>query len=169
MSNVPLCHSDKGYVTPTTDLNFNSARAFTYVANIFGGIAFFTIWLASCCPMDNQRLKGLSCNFFIATLSQGLTLLIFQSSVCDIGFFSAYFTPPGMDETIPPSDVISGTSCSLSTGSNLAITATVFYFLCMLTVPAARVPKPLGMPGGLGGPVEDGDMEAPAEQPTTTE
>lgn len=154
-----------GYVTPEFDLNFNSARAFTYVANIFGGIGFFTIWLASCCPMSQARLKGLSCNFFIATLFQGLTLIIFQSNVCQTGFFSAYFTPAGSDPTTPPTDVIVSTTCSLSTGSNLAITATVFYFLCMLTVPAATVPIPLGMPGGLGGGTAAEEAEgAPAQE-----
>jgi hypothetical protein len=83
--------ADVGYVTPWFDSNFNTAVASAYMANIFGGIAFFTLWLASCCPMSQSRLKGLSCNYFIATLFQGLTLLIFQSNVCSKGFYDAYF------------------------------------------------------------------------------
>jgi hypothetical protein len=109
------------WVTPDFDTKFNSARAFTYVANIFGGIAFFTLWLASCCPISQSRLKCLSFHFFIATLFQGLTLLIFQSNVCKPGFFSVYF-PPNIDT----GNVTSEVSCSLSTGTNLAIVATAF-------------------------------------------
>lgn len=71
-----------GWVTPDFDSKFNAARAFSIIANVFGGFAFFTLTLASCCPLSQQRLKGLSCYFFIATLFQGLTLIIFRSNVC---------------------------------------------------------------------------------------
>jgi len=73
-----------GYVEPKFDTKFNSAKAFSIVANIFGGLAFFTLFLATCCPLTQSRLKGLSCHFFIATLFQGLTLLIFKSDICEL-------------------------------------------------------------------------------------
>ena len=71
-----------GYVTPDFDTKFNSVKAFSVVANVVGAFAFFTLTLASCCPVSQARLKGLSCHFFIATLFQGLTLLIFKSDIC---------------------------------------------------------------------------------------
>ena len=73
-----------GYVEPEFDTKFNSVRAFSIVANVFGGIAFFTLLMAACCPLTQSRLKGLSCHFFIATLFQGLTLLIFKSDICEL-------------------------------------------------------------------------------------
>ena len=136
--------ADVGYVTPWFDSNFNTAVASAYMANIFGGIAFFTLWLASCCPMSQSRLKGLSCNYFIATLFQGLTLLIFQSNVCSKGFYDAYFQ--GTDDS--SATIVENVTCGLDTGSKLAITATVFYFWCMFAVHGAIVPKPIGMRGG---------------------
>ena len=71
-----------GYVTPEFDSKFNAVKAFSIIANVFGAFAFFTLSLASCCPLSQERLKGLSCYFFIATLFQGLTLLIFKSDIC---------------------------------------------------------------------------------------
>jgi len=71
-----------GWVTPNFDSKFNAAKAFSYIANFFGCISFFTLLLASCCPLSQQRLKGLSCYYFLATLFQGLTLLIFKSNIC---------------------------------------------------------------------------------------
>ena len=125
-----------------------------FIANIFGGIAFFTLWLAACCPISQARLSGLSCTFFFACLFQGFTLLIFQSNVCKKDFFAAYF--PSVDTA----DYVTSVSCSLDTGSSLAVSATVLYFFCMLTVHKAIVPKPIRM----GGTWDDdlGDVETAA-------
>ena len=71
-----------GWVTPDFDSKFHAVQAFSVIANVFGGFAFFTLALASCCPLSQQRLNGLSCFFSIATLFQGLTLLVFKSDIC---------------------------------------------------------------------------------------
>jgi hypothetical protein len=152
-----------GYVTPWQDSNFTMALASTYIANIFGGIAFFTLCLALCCPISQSRTKALSCCFFTACLFQGFTLLIFQSNVCQKGYFAAYF--PTVD-----TDVIGvkSVSCSLDTGSNLAISATVFYFLCIFAVFKAVLPKPLRVGGSwdddLGDEETAGRQEPAAEE-----
>ena len=123
------------------------------IADVFGGIAFFILWFAACCPVSQSRVRALSCNYFIACLFQGFTLLIFQSNVCQKGFFEAYFQDAGMN-------AVKSVSCSLDTGSNLAVSATVFYFLCILVVHKAIVPKPL-MRGSWD---DDGDEESAGRQ-----
>ncbi|KAG7344629.1 hypothetical protein IV203_019040 [Nitzschia inconspicua] len=132
-----------GIVTPTFDTKFNSARALSITGIVLGGAAWFTLMLASCCPLDQARMKGLSCYFFLATLFQGLSLLLFRSNVCDVGFFSAYFSSSTVDQV----DFIESVSCGLSTGSRLAISATVLWFVCNSMVPMVVVPTPLTMLG----------------------
>jgi len=134
-----------GYVTPDFDTKFNSAKAFTVVANVFGGVAFLTLWLASCCAMSQERIKGLSCHFFIATFFQGLTFLIYRSVVCHTGFFSDYFQSMPTDPDTGAPVGIEDVKCSLGKGGRLSITATVFYFLCLTMVPGAVPPTPVGM------------------------
>ena len=152
---------DTGYVTPWFDSNFTMSYVSSFIASVFGGIAFFTLWLAVCCPISQARLRGLSCTFFFACLFQGFTLLIFQSNVCKKDFFAAYF--PSVDTA----DYVTSVSCSLDTGSSLAVSATVLYFFCMLTVHKAIVPKPIRMGGTWDddlGDVEtaEGDRQEPA-------
>eukprot|EP00550_Attheya_septentrionalis_P011292 CAMPEP_0198302950 /NCGR_PEP_ID=MMETSP1449-20131203/56633_1 /TAXON_ID=420275 /ORGANISM="Attheya septentrionalis, Strain CCMP2084" /LENGTH=261 /DNA_ID=CAMNT_0044005429 /DNA_START=1316 /DNA_END=2101 /DNA_ORIENTATION=- len=154
-----------GYVTPDFDTKFNSAKAFTVVANVFGGVAFLTLWLASCCAMSQERIKGLSCHFFIATFFQGLTFLIYRSVVCHRGFFSEYFQGMETDEDGIPVDILD-VNCSLGSGGKLAIVATVFYFLCLNMIPTAVPPTPLGMRENAAGTTEP---EAATEEPFTEE
>jgi hypothetical protein len=129
------------------------AKVSTFLASIFGGIAFFTLWIALCCPIDQGRVKMLSCCFFLATLFQGLTLLIFASNVCKEGFFASYF--PTLNGVNPEqANIVQSVSCSLDTGSQLAVSATVLYFVCVLFVQRAVPPKPIGL--------SDDDDRAPA-------
>ena len=120
------------------------AKVSTFLASIFGGIAFFTLWIALCCPMEQGRLKALACCFFLATLFQGLTLLIFASNVCKEGFFASYF-PSVNGENPVLSNIVQSVSCSLDTGSQLAVSATVLYFVSILLVQKAVAPKPIGL------------------------
>lgn len=108
--------------------------------------------LSSCCPLTQQRLKGLSCYFFIACLFQGLTLIMLKSNVCSKGFFEAYFV--GVPDI---NAVVQDVSCGIDRGAKLAISATVLYFMCMCQVPAAVAPTPVGYERGGGG---DDDVEA---------
>jgi hypothetical protein len=158
----PVCFSytqwieGVGWVTPTFDTKYNSARAFTYVADFFGLLAFFTLAFASCCPLDPAKMAGLSCYFFIAMLFQGLSLLIFQSNICDAGFFASYFQAyPEVQALINEAEV----TCGLARGGKLAVAATVLYFWCMLTAPGAFPPTPIG-----GNPFEQGQQAAPQQE-----
>ena len=56
-----------------------------------------------------------------------------------------------MDPDAAAVEPIGSVNCSLDTGSNLAIAATVLYFMSMLMIPSARVPTPLPIGGDGGG------------------
>jgi hypothetical protein len=111
---------------------------------VFGGAAWFTLTCSTCCRMDQTRLKGIACYFWIATLFQGLSLIMFNSNVCSEGFFESYFISPDQqdNQTVIDeySNVLEGVSCTLSLGSKMAISATVLYFICSLMVPFSIVP-----------------------------
>lgn len=164
-----------GYQTPDLDTKFNSARALSICGIVFGGAAWFTLMLASCCKLDQGKLKGMSCYFFLATLFQGLSLLIFRSNVCTPGFFTVYFTDPNSPAATTMPSWMAGVSCGLSKGSKLAISATVLWFVCSNMVPAAVVPDPLWKgeesqptPGVASGDAEGMPDEQTKEVPEDT-
>ena len=49
---------------------FNGGKWCLIIANVFGCMAFFTLIMASCCPLDAKKMAGLSCYYWIATLFQ---------------------------------------------------------------------------------------------------
>jgi hypothetical protein len=105
--------------------------------------------MGSCCPLDAAKMKGLSIYYFLATLFQGLSFLIYPSVACQAGFFRPFYNP---DTAL--ADSIASVSCSLGLGAKLSIAATVMYFICMCTVPLATPPTPVGgnpFEGGGGG------------------
>lgn len=129
-----------GYVNPYFDTKFNSARALIVTANIFGGAAWLTIMFACCCKLDQSKMTGLACYFFLAMLFQSLGLLFLQSSACDVGFYTDLFPA---DSGVDPSSVIASVWCEISTGAKLCISATVLYFFCHGLVGIAVAPDPL--------------------------
>jgi len=133
-----------GYVTPDFDSNFIASRWFSIIGYVFGGAAWFTLTCAPCCRMDQQRLKGIACYFWVACFFQGLSLLMFNSTVCDKGFFAPYFIPPSqLNNATYLEDyksVVEDVECTLSLGSKMAISACVLYFICSLMVPFSIVP-----------------------------
>ena len=72
----------------------------------------------------------------VATIFQGLSLIMFNSNVCTEGFFKSYFVSPGQQNNQTFIDeynsVLEGVSCTLSFGSKMAISATVLWFICGL-------------------------------------
>jgi hypothetical protein len=145
-----------GYVTPEFDTKFNSARAFAITANVLGAFAWFTLMLASCCPITQGRLKALSFYFFPACLFQGLSLLIFKSDICTPLFFAQYFPNQDLDE------IVSGVTCSLGRGSKLAISATVLYFVSNMLTPIAIAPSPIGY--SMAAPAETAARDAEQDE-----
>ena len=135
--------TDDGWISPDFDTKFNSASALALTANVLGAFTWFTLMFSSCCPVSQNRLKGLSIYLFLACLFQGLSLLIFRSNVCSKGFLLSYF--PNVSEDITGG--IAKVSCELGSGSKLAIAATVLYFVCNKLAMIAVAPPPIGMRG----------------------
>jgi len=133
-----------GYVSPVFDSAFIASRWFSCIGYVFGGAAWFTLTCSSCCRIDQTRLKGIACYFWVAAFFQGLSLIMFKSDVCQQGFFQSYFMPPNQQNNATllaeVNAVIEDVQCTLSLGSKMAISATVLYFVCSIMVPFAIVP-----------------------------
>jgi len=133
-----------GWVTPNFDSAFKASSAFSILGYIFGGAAWFTLSCSIGCRMDQNRLKGTSCYFWMATFFTGLSLLMFKSNVCEKGFFAPYFVNPyssNYTDAINAYDsIIEDVTCELSFGSKMAVSATVMYFLCSMMALCAVVP-----------------------------
>ena len=136
-----------GFVKPDFDAAFNASLWFSIIGYVFGGAAWFTLTCSSCCMMDQARLKGVTCYFWIATFFTGMSLIMFRSVACKKGFFAPYFFPPGQpasNSTVATQEqfdgVVQDVGCELSFGSKMAISATVLYFACSLMLPFSIVP-----------------------------
>ena len=146
------------YRTPTFDTNFNSARAFSAVASFFGLLSFFTLGFASCCPIPQSRMKCISIYFLLAFFFQAMTFIFKRSSACKRDFFEAYFPVLGTPEEIE------SVSCSLSRYSNMAIAATVLYWICAGMCARAIPPQP--MPNVFNNEAQQGQQanQSPAQE-----
>jgi hypothetical protein len=127
-----------GWVVPDFDKAFNAAEVFAIMANVFGAFGWFSVIFATCCPVSQERIAGLSCYFSLACICQSLTFLLYASNVCEPGFFGAYFPAIDIDNTVE--DV----TCSLGTGAKLSITAAVLYAVCSSLAPISSAPAPIG-------------------------
>ena len=128
----------KGIVVPEMDSAFEAARIFAVMANIWGAFAWFTILFASCCPFDNERIRGLSCYFMLAYICQAFTFLIYASDICEVGFLYQYL------DRLAEADIIEDVTCSLGSGGSLSVSATCLYFICSLLAPVSLAPLPMG-------------------------
>eukprot|EP00797_Seminavis_robusta_P010406 Sro176_g077440.1 n/a (186) ;mRNA; r:62536-63093 len=128
-----------GFVQVEFDAAFNAAKVFAVMANLWGAMAWFTIMFSSCCPLDNARIKGLSCYFSLAYICQAFTFLIFASNVCQKGFLAQYF--PNSSSF---NDIVDNVTCSLGSGGSVSVSATVLYFICSLLAPMSLAPLPIG-------------------------
>ena len=94
--------------------------------------------------MDQRRLKGIACYFWIACVFQGLSLIMFHSDICTRDFFAPYFIAPAQQTNATLlqtfNTAIESVDCGLSVGSKMAISACVLYFVCSLMVPFSIVP-----------------------------
>lgn len=148
----------RGWVTPNFDSAFEAGRVFAVMANFFGLFGFLSVIFASCCPVSQERIKGLSCYFLLATIFQSLTFLLHSSSICDAGFIAQYI--PEWDQSN-----VDSVKCTLGAGGKQAIAATVLYFVASVLAPVSVAPAPIGYSGRQGGDpnFEHPDAAAAAE------
>ena len=106
-------------------------------------------------------MKCISIYFLIAFFFQAMTFLFKRSNVCKKGFFEPYFPEEGMPEEIE------SVSCSLSRYSNMAIAATVLYWICAGMCARAIPPEP--MPNVFNGEAEQRQQATQNESPAANE
>ena len=109
----------------SVDAQWNTAKAFTIITPIFGGLLTFVLILAPCCyflSAGQWRTIAIIYSVFL-TLFQGLTFLLFPSSLCT-GFL------------LSPEN----NNCTWAEGSTTNVIATVCWFLTGITMLAIGVP-----------------------------
>lgn len=97
------------------DPNWTAARAFSTISLILALIGLAVTSLATCTKMKSKRWKYFSVIFLLASLSQGLQFLMFQSSLCNVMEF-------------PERGYASQADCSLSKGAYMSIAALMLHF-----------------------------------------
>ena len=106
----------------SADSKWNTAKAFTIIATVLGGIGVFV----SCAAIGIPKLwKLVSLLFLIATISQGLTFLFFQSNAC-------YDGPPVETQGTSGLFDLQFTQCGLGNAAILGIVATCLWFVSAL-------------------------------------
>jgi len=116
----------------SADSKWNTAKAFTIIATVLGGIGVFV----SCAAIGMPKLwKLVSLLFLIATLSQGLTFLFFQSNAC-------VDAPPVETQGTSGLFELQFDQCGLGSAAILGIVATCLWFVSALAaVMAAKKAK----------------------------
>lgn len=125
---------------PNFDSVYGAARAFTGVADFFGGIAIIGAWFTACFPADKAKFRVLAVLLLVVSFFEMLSLILFASTLCqDASFFSYGLSE---DEAIPSTkDGRVTSSCSMGPGSALAATSACFYFLAGIAARLVRPPK----------------------------
>lgn len=117
------------------DSKWKTARAFGVLAPLWGGLLTVVLWFAPCLYfLSAAQWQAVALNFsVIATLFQGLTFLIFQSSLCDdpselLLFWSA--AVPGETD-----------GCQWEGGSTANVFSISLWFLTGVAMMAVGVPE----------------------------
>jgi hypothetical protein len=120
------------------DAKWNTAKAFTIITAIIGGLVLFWSWMAPCWYVDEGRWKKIGMVFVVMTLFQGLTLLLLPSNACTNNELVASLAQDGIEYS---------QECSFAWGTKINIAAVVFWLVAgvsMLTLvkPPTRPERP---------------------------
>ena len=123
------------------DSSWKTARAFSVMAPIIGGLGAFVLWLAPCLYFMNEATWRLLAIIFIVvvTLFQGLTFLFFKSDACKDNLVVDQFETLG-DGNLYPDE------CEWDEGSTANVLSVVLFFLTGVTMlilgAPVRPPRP---------------------------
>lgn len=108
------------------DSKLKTVRAFTIITPIIGGLLTFSLWLAPCLYLYSASSWKCTALTFMVLLTtfQGLTFLIFQSSLCTGSYLS-----------------VSLGECQWDQGSTANVLSVIFWFLTGLAMLAVGVPE----------------------------
>ena len=139
-----VCIQTRACFSPAFDSAFNSARTFAVLSSMLGGVVTLVICASLCFPFNPIYLTPV---YVLLMLFQGLSLMVYSSGICDrLGDVSFWLGAGG--ENIDP---ITGdlteeakqyedyltfnteVSCTNGSGSKMAISAVVMWFLAAIT------------------------------------
>uniref|UniRef100_A0A7S4ILA9 Uncharacterized protein n=1 Tax=Odontella aurita TaxID=265563 RepID=A0A7S4ILA9_9STRA len=113
----------KMYPSSTSfDSKWKSAKAFSIIAPVIGGVFWCWICFALCFEMSNSLWRKIGALFVLNTVFQGLTLLYLTSEGCLNNEFTGY-----IEELYP--NITADDSCSMAWGAKTAIAATCCWFV----------------------------------------
>ena len=118
------------------DSKWKSARAFSTMALILGGVATFWSLLAGCLYPSKRtyRLGGMT--YLLSCLFQGLSLLLLDSNACHDNDMLAL-----LQQQMPEINLLFPSSCSMAQGAKCTIAATVFWFVAGLVAMKVDPPR----------------------------
>ena len=119
------CHQYPDYID--LDSTWKAARVFSILTLVFALLVVFLNTLHSCASdLEKTKTRWLEAPMLLlTTLCQGLSLLLLSSSACKNNQMVNELT----NVESPLRDIDFQDTCSISTGSKVFISATVFYFL----------------------------------------
>lgn len=109
------------------DTKWESAIALSITSWVLSGLASIVICGSCCLGALQNKGKILGCFFLLVTLFQGLSLLVLASDGCTAETNPVFVKFPGLLENYAD-------ECSMSRGSKMNISSTVFYFVAALAL-----------------------------------
>ena len=114
------CHEYPDYVS--IDSKWKSARAFSVMALIIGGIVLFMNLLAGCMFPAKKVYRLGAVSYLFCCLFQGLSLLLLDSNACNNNAMVDELEKSFSNLEFPD-------TCSMGSGAKCTIAATVFWFV----------------------------------------
>lgn len=115
------------------DIYMRAARGCGATSVVFGLAATVAIWFASCVTYRRLTWHIITACLFVAALFEGLTFLLFRSTLCHKLDVDAY-----EPLSIPATTIDS--SCTMSWGAVLVVVAVVMWFLAAVSFAHYRQP-----------------------------
>lgn len=137
------------------DSDWRAARAFSILAIIFGGLYLFTNLIMGCIAPVRAASRTEGPAFLCASIFQGLSLLLLNSSVCNDNTLLKQLQNDAED--MGNLGMNFQDTCSMATGGKCAIAATVIYFAAALTSHMAVVAEEKGEAEGIAEPLIPGE------------
>lgn len=130
----------KSYPSGTAfDSTWQSAKAFSIIAPVIGGVFWCWICFALCSEMPRSVWRMIGGLFVLNTVFQGLTLLYLNSDGCLNNEFTAFI------EGLYP-NVTADDTCSMAWGAKTAIAATACWFVAGVSMFAIDAPTKPELP-----------------------
>jgi hypothetical protein len=107
------------------DAKWKTAKAFSIMTAIIGGLVLFWSWLSPCWYVDEARWKKIGMAFVVMALFQGLTLLLLSSNACNDNELIGVLAQDGFGYK---------EECSFAWGTKINIAAVVFWLVAGVTM-----------------------------------